>query len=206
MTRTGQYSVFTVALTGGIASGKTLVSDEFARLGVPVIDTDVIARQIVEPGQPALREIRKIFGSNIIDPDGRLRRKSLREIIFSDPVSRKKLESILHPRIRAQVQSRKSSLQSGYCILVIPLLAESGAYPGIDRVLLVDVDPEIQIVRLMKRDDCSRSQAQLALSSQAQRHQRLEIADDVIENSESVSILYQRVANLHAKYTLLAGT
>ena len=125
----GENHPYTVALTGGIASGKTLVSDEFARLGIQIVDTDVIAHEIVEPGQPALQEIKELFGSDIIGEDGYLKRQKLRAIIFTDSISRKKLESILHPRIRHQASEAIAKVISAYCILVIPLLAERNYSP-----------------------------------------------------------------------------
>ena len=195
---------FTIALTGGIASGKTLISDEFARLGVPVIDTDVIAYEIVEPGQPALREIELEFGAQIIAENGRLKRSKLRALIFSDPDARQKLESILHPRIRREVSKTIKALTTAYCILVIPLLAERGSYPIVKRVLVIDVDPETQISRLMSRDNCSREQATQALAAQANRAQRLKIADDILDNSGTPEQARQKVVQLHLKYTQLA--
>ena len=191
---------FVVALTGGIASGKTLISDEFARLGVPVIDTDVIAHRIVEPGQPALHEIEQEFGAQIIDENGLLRRSELRALIFADSDARAKLESILHPMIRDEVHKAIAGVTSAYCILVIPLLAERGAYPDVDRVLVVDVAPEVQIERLMARDNCSREQAESALKSQANREDRLKIADDVLDNSGSLEQAVSEVARFHEKY------
>ena len=195
---------YTVALTGGIASGKSLVSDEFARLGVPVVDTDVIAHEIVEPGQPALEEIKKVFGPNIIDTDGRLKRSKLRKLIFSDTASRKKLESILHPRIRQNALEAVSRVTTKYCVLVIPLLAERASYPGIDRILVVDVDPEIQIERLISSDKGSLKQARQALDSQIGREQRLDLADDVLLNSGTPEQARQEVARLHQKYLKLS--
>jgi dephospho-CoA kinase len=195
---------YTVALTGGIASGKTLISDEFAKLGVLVIDTDLIAHEIVEPGQPALQEIKETFGSGIIDAHGRLKRSELRALIFSDPEARKKLESILHPRIRQEVGKAIAKVSSAYCILVIPLLAEKGAYPYIDRILVVDVGPETQISRLMARDKSSRKKAEQALASQAGREQRLKIADDILDNSGSPEQARREVAQLNLKYLQLA--
>ena len=196
---------FTVALTGGIASGKTLISDEFARLGIAVIDTDVIAHEIVEPGQAALQEIEDAFGSELIDASGRLKRQTLRALIFSDPDKRKKLESILHPRIRQEAGKAGAKVTSAYCILVIPLLAESGAYPNSDRVLVVDAEPETQIIRLMARDKCSREQAEQALASQASRENRLKMADDILDNSGSADDARHEVAHLHLKYLRLAA-
>jgi len=195
---------YTVALTGGIASGKTLVSDEFARLGVPIIDTDVIAHEIVEPGQAALLEIEGMFGPKIIADDGHLKRSELRALIFSDPDARRKLESILHPRIRKEAGKAITRVGFAYCILVIPLLAERGAYPNVDRILVVDVEPETQINRLMARDNSSREQAEQALASQADRQQRLRIADDILDNSGLPEQACSAVARLHLKYLQLA--
>jgi dephospho-CoA kinase len=191
---------FVVALTGGIASGKTLISDEFARLGVSVIDTDVIAHEIVEPGKPALLEIEQAFGAQILDVNGGLKRSELRALIFSDSDARRKLEAILHPIIRQEVSKSISEVTSAYCILVIPLLAGRGDYPDVDRVLVVDVAPEVQIDRLMVRDNCSREQAELALKSQASREDRLKIADDVLDNSGSPEQAVLEVARFHEKY------
>jgi len=197
---------YTVALTGGIASGKTLVSDAFKALGVPVIDTDVIAHQVVEPGQPALLEIETAFGSALLDENGSLRRRQLRELIFSDPNARTRLESILHPVIRQEVGAAVARVKYNYCMLVIPLLAERGAYPDVDRVLVVDVSPETQVARLMSRDNSSHQQAENALASQASREQRLAIADDIIENSGSPQLTRLEVARLHQKYLQLASS
>ena len=191
---------FTIALIGGIASGKTLISDEFARLGVPVIDTDVIAHEIVEPGEPALREIEQVFGSQILDENRRLKRSNLRAMIFADPDARKKLESILHPRIKQEVRNAIAKVTTTYCIVVIPLLADRAAYPYVNRVLVVDVEPETQIIRLMARDSCSHEQAKQALAAQISRAERLKIADDVLDNSGSPEQVRQEVAQLHLKY------
>lgn len=195
---------FTVALTGGIASGKSLVSNEFKRLGVQIIDMDIIAREIVEPGQPGLQEIESVFGSGMIDTNGRLKRTELRSLVFSDPAARKKLESILHPRIRQSAETAVTRVTSSYCILVIPLLHDTKNYPHIGRVLVVDVEPEVQITRLISRDNCTRAQAKQALSSQISREERLKIADDVLDNSGTTHQVRDRVAQLHIKYTELA--
>jgi dephospho-CoA kinase len=195
---------FAVALTGGIASGKTLISDEFARLGVPVIDTDVIARTIVEPGMPALLEIEQTMGSQFIDRKGRLDRSRLRVTIFSDPEARQNLESILHPRIQQAVSEAIKEVTSAYCIVVIPLLAEKGTYPNVNRVLVVDVEPETQIARLMARDNCSRREAKQALAAQANRKQRLKIADDILDNSGTPGQAREKVAQLNQRYLQLA--
>ena len=182
-----------------------MVSDAFAQLGVPIIDTDVIAHMLVTRGQSALDQIVLTFGPDIIDTHGELKRKELRSIIFSDPVARQKLESILHPKIRQKVREDIAFVSSAYCILVIPLLVEHGGYPNISRILVVDTEPENQIVRLMARDNTSREQAEQALDAQTPRENRLQLADDVLDNSGSQNTLFQAVAKLHKKYTGLAN-
>lgn len=195
---------YIVALTGGIAAGKTLVSDIFASLGAAVVDTDVIAHQIVEPGEPALEEIIGAFGPGIVNGDGRLKRRELRALIFSDPAARKQLESILHPRIRERVRSALAMVETDYCILVIPLLARRDGFPEIDRILFVDVPAQTQVERLMARDRCSRQQAEQALAAQPDRARRLQIADDVLDNSVTPDETRKAVTELHEKYTRLA--
>jgi len=192
--------VFTVVLTGGIGSGKTAASDHFLKLGVPVIDTDRIARDVVEPGQPALNAISESFGREFIGADGRLDRGRMRQAIFSDPGLKKRLESILHPVISTEVLRRIGELDDPYCILVIPLYAESSAYSWVDRVLVVDVSEQTQIERVMERDRISRDQAQAILDAQASRERRLSLADDVLDNSGSLAELQLQVENLHQKY------
>lgn len=199
-----KQSPYIVALTGGIASGKTAVSDRFAALGVPVIDTDVIAYQVVEPGQPALQEIVAAFGKVMLLANGKLNRRMMRETIFSDPVAKQRLESILHPAIRARVQQQIAAVVADYCLVVIPLFTESGAYDWVDRVLVVDTDEETQIERVMQRDGVSREQAEAALASQTSRQSRLALADDVIENNGSKADLDAAVSRLHALYMRLA--
>ncbi len=196
--------MFRVALTGGIASGKSTVADQFAALGVPVIDTDVIARQVVEPGQPALSAVVEAFGEEMLAADGRIDRRRMRERVFADPAARRRLESILHPAIRAEME-RQSSLAGGaYQLLVIPLLTEGGRRDHVDRVLLVDVPESVQIKRLMRRDEVSEAQARTSLAAQASRSERLAIADDVICNTGYREELFQKVARLHEKYLALA--
>jgi len=196
---------FRVALTGGIASGKSTVADLFAALGVPVIDTDVIARQVVEPGQPALAKIAATFGSDVLDSEGRLDRRRMRERIFTDPDAKRRLEAILHPAIRAEMERQSMAAQGPYQVLVIPLLTEGGRRDHVDRVLLVDVPEELQIQRLMMRDGVSHEQAQASLNAQATRAQRLALADDVIRNTGRVDGLREQVAELHGKYLRLAA-
>lgn len=196
---------FTVVLTGGIASGKTAVSDGFRRLGVPVIDTDVIARQVVEPGQPALDRIAEIFGSGVLDSAGSLDRKKMREAIFSDPEKKETLERLLHPLIGEEVLRRLEQVTASYCILVVPLYAESGSYRWVDRVLLVDASEELQIRRVMLRDDIKREQAEAILKAQASREERAALADDVIDNSGTLQELKRKIDALHKKYSSLGS-
>ena len=193
-----------VVLTGGIASGKTAVSSRFERLGVPVIDTDIIAREVVQAGRPALAAIVDEFGKEALDNKGELDRGRMRDRIFSDPVSKKKLENILHPAIGQEVRARLDAIQGGYCILVVPLLAESGRYEGSDRVLVVDVDAPTQLQRLIARDKISNDLASTMIKAQASRQRRLDLADDVIDNSGSLAELEQAVATLHARYRQFA--
>jgi dephospho-CoA kinase len=197
--------VFTVVLTGGIASGKTAVSDKFRQLGVPVIDTDVIARQLVEPGQPALDRIAEIFGPGLLDSAGGLNREKMREAIFSDREKKAKLESLLHPLIGEKVLKRLKGVSAPYCILVVPLYAESGAYRWVDRVLLVDVSEEQQIRRVMRRDHISREQAEAILAAQASRAERAALADDVIDNNGRLNELEDKIDALHRKYSSLGS-
>jgi dephospho-CoA kinase len=197
---------FRVALTGGIASGKSTVADLFADLGVPVIDTDLIARQVVAPGQPALEAIVARFGPRVLDAEGGLDRRRMRERIFSDPEARRGLEAILHPAIRAEMERQSATAGGAYQLLVIPLLAEGGRRDHVDRVLLVDVPEELQLERLVGRDRVTTEQARASLEAQATRAQRLGIADDVIRNTGPMDELRGKVAALHRKYLALAGT
>ena len=196
--------MITIVLTGGIASGKTAVSNCFARLGVPVIDTDLIAREVVEPGQPALDQIAEVFGNDFLDSKSRLNRKKMRQTIFSDPDQKSRLEAILHPLIAEEVARRVKELNSPYCILVIPLYAQSAAYTWVDRVLVADVREEAQIERVMARDEISRKQAKSILSAQTSRRDRLALADDIIDNSGSLTRLQDKVLALHKKYLKFA--
>jgi len=195
---------FRVALTGGIASGKSTAADLFAGLGVPVIDTDVIARQVVEPGRPALAAVVDAFGPDILDTDGRLDRRRMRERIFADPPARQRLESILHPAIRAEMERQSREAGGPYQVLVIPLLTEGRRRDHVDRVLLVDVPEELQIERLMIRDGVTHEQARASLNAQATRAERLAMADDVVRNTGRAADLSDAIAALHEKYLQLA--
>jgi dephospho-CoA kinase len=194
-----------IGLTGGVASGKSTVADLFARLGAVVLDTDQIAREIVEPGQPALSQLVAALGTGILGPDGRLDRARLRARMFADADLRRTVESILHPLILAELGRRSEAAAGPYQILVIPLLVE-GDYAGlVDRVLVVDCPPEMQIERLMLRDDETRVGAQAMLDAQAGRLERLAAADDLIVNNEAVADLGKLVADLDRKYRRLAA-
>lgn len=193
-----------VAITGGIASGKSTVGNLFAKLGVPVIDTDLIARQVVEPGQPAFTQVVAAFGRDVLDSRGQLDRRRMRERIFGDPTARKRLEAILHPAIRAEMEHQSRAAGGKYQILMIPLLAEGGRHDHVDRILLVDAPEETQIQRLMLRDAVTREQAQASLNAQASRAQRLAMADDVIRNIGREAELEERVAQLHELYLRIA--
>ena len=193
-----------MVLTGGIASGKSAVSACFEKLGTPVVDTDIIARQVVEPGSPALERIAGELGAGFLDADGKLNRSKLRQAIFSDPDLKSRLESILHPLIGKEVLQQVKQLDSPYCIIVIPLYAESSAYAWIDRVLVVDVIEDTQIERVMARDGINRDQARAILNAQASRQDRLALADDILDNSGDLSELPEKVKALHEKYLSLA--
>ena len=197
--------MFTVVMTGGIASGKTSASDLFASHGVPILDTDLAARAVVEPGQPALDEIKARFGSDVITASGELNRAALREIIFDHPEKRRELEAILHPKIRALINQQKDQLDAPYCIIVVPLFLESGRGYETDRLLVIDVPIEVQRERLAQRDGTTPEQIEQILNSQATRDERLSAADDVIDNTVSPDTLAARVAELHQQYLSQAG-
>ena len=193
-----------IGLTGGIGSGKSTVADLFRQLDVPVIDTDDISHQLVEPGKPALEEIKMNFG-DVLTQNGELDRAKLRQVVFDDPDKRQQLEIILHPRIQDQVRVQLSGLQSDYVLVVIPLLAEKGKWSFIDRVLVVDCDEETQLQRSMNRDNQSEQQIKNIIKSQASRQQRLAIADDIITNESGLDHLQLNVQQLDKKYQQLAG-
>ena len=194
-----------IGLTGGIASGKTAVSDRLARLGASVIDTDLLSRELVEPGQPALHEIEQAFGPDVIGRDGHLDRRALRDKVFANPAERRRLEAILHPRIRALMLERAARSPGPYVVFVIPLLAETGQASLVDRVLLVDVPEAVQRQRLQARDGIDPAQVERMLGAQAERTQRHRLADDIIENSGTLSELDAAVQKLHLRYLDLAA-
>ena len=204
MNTTSQIAPLRIGLTGGIASGKSTVADMFAELGVPVIDTDVIAREVVRAGEPALGEIRERFGDAVIDDAGNLDRAALRKLVFSNDGARLDLESILHPRIGAETHRQADAASGPYQIIVVPLLVGSPLLGFVDRVLVVDCDEETQIQRLLIRDAETAEQAHRMLAAQASREARLAIADDVISNDQGLANTLQQIVLLDTKYRDLA--
>lgn len=197
---------FTVALTGGIASGKSAVEQRFRALGVHVYDADQASRVVVEPGSDGLVAIVDAFGSEVLDAHGRLDRPRMRERVFSDPTARKTLEAIVHPRVRQWMLERVQADEGPYVMLAIPLLAENiGHYRWVDRILVVDLPEATQLQRLMHRDDMDEDLAVRILATQASRTARLGLADDVIDNSGPESALELQVAALHQRYLAQAA-
>lgn len=194
-----------VGLTGGIASGKSAAAARFTELGVPVIDADVAARRVVEPGSVGLAQVVQQFGPWLLTADGRLDRSALRSAIFADAAARKTVNAILHPLIRDSMESEVAQAAGPYVVLAIPLLVESGApHDRVARVLVIDVNENTQIKRLLARDGTSLAQARAILNAQASRAARLAAADDVIENTGTLSDLRDAVDVLHAKYLQIA--
>ena len=196
---------FRVGLTGGIASGKSTAAKFFGALGVPILDSDQVARDVVEPGQPPLERLVERFGRKILTADGHLDRPALRDIVFSDPKARADLEALTHPAIGAAMEARSAAAGGPYQILVIPLLVEKNLASHVDRVLVVDCDEELQIRRLRDRDGSTPEQVQAILKAQAPRAARLKAADDVIRNDSDMSAVRDQVAALHQRYLELAA-
>ncbi len=194
-----------VGLTGGIASGKSAAAHFFSALGVPVIDTDVIAREVVAPGSDGLAGIRKRFGDTVIQGDGTLDRAALRAIVFADPAERKALEAILHPLIREETVRQADSAEGDYQVIVIPLLVESPLKHFVDRILVIDCSEDTQIARLIARDGGDAAAAQRILDAQASRQERLAIADDVVGNEGDLEALEREIYAQHRKYLELSA-
>lgn len=189
-----------VGLTGGIASGKSTVSKLFGELGAVVIDTDVIAREVVRPGKPAIDEIRRTFGAGYLTPDGGLDRAAMRRLVFADDTARTRLEAILHPRIRDETFAQAAAAGGPYQLIVVPLLVGSPLLRFVDRVLVVDCAEDTQIERLMARDADSEEQARRILATQASRGERLAIADDVIDNNGTIEQTRRQILALDRRY------
>ncbi|MFM5735401.1 dephospho-CoA kinase [Aeromonas hydrophila] len=198
--------MYVVAITGGIGSGKTTVANQFAELGIEVVDADVIAREVVEPGTPALAAIAAHFGSEVITPAGQLDRRQLRERVFTDPQAKGWLNALLHPLIRTEMQRQCAAARSPYCLLVVPLLVENRLTALANRVLVIDVDEATQIERTCRRDGVSREQAQAILTAQASRAERLAAADDVLDNQNGTpEAIKSRILALHETYLAFAS-
>ncbi len=204
--RTVTPNVPVIGLTGGIASGKSAVLTEFERCGATTLDADLVARELVEPGQPALAAIVERFGKHMLDPSGCLDRRQLRVHVFANTTERRALEAILHPAIRAKLLQRCLAVSSGYVIVAIPLLVEGGRYDWLSRVLLVDISDALQLQRVMHRDGVDAEQARAAIAAQAPRAARLALADDVIVNNGPIAMLAQAVNRLDRLYRRMPAT
>ena len=198
------WPVFRIGLTGGIASGKTTVANWFAALGVPVVDTDVIAREVVAPGTPGLRDVVAEFGAGVLLPDGSLDRRRLRDLAFTTEVRRRRLEALLHPRILASMEAQSAAAGGPYQVLVVPLLVESGLDTRMDRVLVVDCSETVQRQRLMARDGETGPGVDRLLAAQMDRQARRSRADDLLTNDGPRDEVHRRVTELHANYLQLA--
>lgn len=194
-----------VGLTGGIGSGKTLVSDYFKSLGITVVDADVVSREVVAPGAEALEKIAAHFGPDILTKNGELNRRALRDIIFNNPEQKQWLESLLHPLIGMETMRQLQASQSPYTIFVSPLLIEIGQYKMTDRILVVDAPEALQIKRTSQRDNTSEKSVQAIMETQASRNKRLKMANDVILNDGDIDSLQQKIDALHKTYLALAN-
>jgi dephospho-CoA kinase len=189
-----------VGLTGGIGSGKSTVCRLFGDLGVPIIDADEVAREVVAPGQPTLARIAREFGEQVLDANGQLRREHLRSLIFRDPDRKKQLEAILHPIINETLFQRAKKIGAPYCVICIPLLLETGAFKWLHRILVVDTPIERQIVHVMQRDSATKEEVAAIMRTQASRESRLLAADDILYNDSDLANLAKQVETLHRRY------
>jgi len=196
--------MLTVGLTGGIASGKSIAASAFSALGVPVLNADLVAREVVAPGSPALQQIRERFGAAFITPAGELDRRRMREHVFASTEARRALEAITHPAIRARLVQWRDAQRAPYCVLDVPILVESGMDALVDRILVIDAPRELQVQRLMARDGVGQALAEQMLAAQASREERLARADDVIANAGPPGAVRAAVERLHASYLALA--
>lgn len=195
---------FIVGLTGGIGSGKSAACDSFAQRGIVIVDADIVAREVVEPGCASLEKIQSHFGDHILQPDGTLNRGKLREIIFVDPAEKKWLESVLHPLINTEIRRKLSEAQSDYAILASPLLLETQQFQLVDRILVIDVSEQLQIERASHRDGTSQAQIKAIMQTQLSRQERCARSDDIILNHGDIHELGSQVAKLHQLYLKLA--
>ncbi len=195
-----------IGLTGGIGSGKSTVTTLFGKLGVPVVDADIVSRQVVEPGQPALTEINRQFGPSILTAEGQLDRQRLREVIFASAIKRRQLEKILHPRILAEMKRQARQWATPYCIFAIPLLLEAGQQDEVEQIVVVDATDDIRRQRIKKRDHLSDNEIDAVFKTQLGRNERLAAADDIITNNGDLGALQQQVETLHRRYLNMAKT
>ncbi len=198
--------MFCVGLTGGIASGKTTVAALFAELGAGLVDTDDVAREVVAVGEPGLEAIVAAFGTTILLDAGGLDRRSLREIVFRDAEARRRLEAILHPLIRAHTQTQLESLQAPYALVVVPLLIETDFTGIVDRILVVDCPRDLQVKRLIQRDQISAQDAEAMVAAQVDRETRKARADDILDSSQSLATIRDQSTALHADYLRRAAS
>jgi dephospho-CoA kinase len=194
-----------VGLTGGIASGKSLVGALFVKLGATLVDTDIVAREVVAPGEPGLAAVRTSFGPGVLLPSGELDRAALRALVFGDDAKRRELDSILHPLIRSRTRAKLAALVAPYALVAVPLLVETNFGELVDRVLVVDCPEALQLERLIRRDAMPRAEALAMLRAQADRATRLKAAHDVIDNSGTVETTRRQVEHLHRRYLDLAA-
>lgn len=195
---------YVVGVTGGIGSGKSAATAEFEKLGITVVDADVVARQVVMPGTPCLQAIAEHFGNQLLTEGGELNRKALRQRVFSNPQEKEWLNKLLHPAIRQEIISQLEQADSPYVILSAPLLLENGLEKYCQRVLVVDVPESLQISRTIQRDDSPKKEVEAIMKAQLSRSERLEKANDVLNNDGSLEQLKQQVLQLHQRY--LAAT
>ena len=197
---------FVVGLTGGIGSGKTVVSDHFISLGVTVIDTDVLARQIVEPGQPALESLISAFGKNIVFESGHLNRAQLRKLAFANDESKAKLDLITHPAIRQEAIKKIAAVSAPYCLVVVPLLSANSEFSELmKRILVVSAETNTKIRRVQQRSGLTRNEVERIMQTQLADEQRRLLADDIIENNTSLESVFQQVELLHQRYLEMAA-
>ena len=199
-----EFAMLRIALTGGIGSGKTTVSDYFRKLGVPVIDADETSHEMTQAGEPAVQKIVDVFGDSVLDRDGNLDRTALRNIVFGDPESRKQLESILHPEIQRQMNEAASRTQSPYCLFSIPLLIENGQHVSYDRILVIEASEDRRRTWIQARSDLTESEITAILSAQVSDEQRRRAADDLLINDGGIDDLHARIDRLHQRYLALA--
>jgi dephospho-CoA kinase len=197
---------FVIALTGGIGSGKSSAAAIFRELGAAIIDTDEISHRLTAPGQAGARAVSAQFGASCLRADGALDRDRMRELVFSDPAARKKLEAILHPMIRAEVNAAVQAAHAPYVVIVVPLLVETGAYRDLARrILVIDCSEEQQVARVIERNGLSAGAARAIMASQSSRADRLKHADDIVRNEAGLAALRAEVAALHQRYLDLAS-